>query len=439
MLLTIIKLVLRPLFRVFFSVEYHGLHNVPAQGAVILAGNHPSYLDPVLVLLPVERPIRFMAWDLLFKVPLLGQVMRALGAFPVDLRKGKGEAAYQQALRVLREGEALGIFPEGQRSEQGLMGELRTGVARLAIESAAPIVPITIGGAYRAWPKWKLLPKPAKLVVRFHEPLLLGAEERQTRGQDKAFHHEVMTRVATRINRSLRPALHEANQIEKWYAQPPSNIRTYEWAPLLAALVATLVSVRRELFALYAAHIWLPVALYYLYLAADLTFIKPCRTAKWLRNSMPVWLMLLWHFPLTTATALPPGERNLWLALTGLTAFFPFFYEDYFALQKFVRGLVVSYYFSLAWLLVWPHPLGTLTALLSFILIFYWHFRVIFYRGMVAVVAVVLASSVYLSVAPSWPLLAFGGLAFCVLAYLQTFATFAYDVRRAGMVSPPEE
>src|SRR5262245_9009580 len=138
MIFSIARLIIYPLFRVLFSVEHHGVENVPEEGAVIIAGNHPSYLDPVLVGLPIKRRIRFMAWDALFRIPLLGQVIRAMGAFPVDIRKGRGEAAYLQALRVLESGEALGIFPEGQRSEQAVMGDLRGGVARLAVETGAP-------------------------------------------------------------------------------------------------------------------------------------------------------------------------------------------------------------------------------------------------------------------------------------------------------------
>ena len=141
MLFSIIKFIARPLFRVLFSVEHHGVENVPEEGAVIIAGNHPSYLDPLLVGLPIRRTIRFMAWDALFKVPLLGQIIRAVGAFPVDIRKGRGEAAYREALRVLESGEALGVFPEGQRSDQAAMGDLRAGVSRLAIETGAPSGP----------------------------------------------------------------------------------------------------------------------------------------------------------------------------------------------------------------------------------------------------------------------------------------------------------
>src|SRR5262245_57537082 len=105
MLFSLIKLIAYPLFRVLFSVEHHGVENVPEDGAVIIAGNHPSYLDPLLVGLPINRTIRFMAWDALFKVPVLGQIIKAVGAFPVDIRKGRGEAAYREALGVLSRGD----------------------------------------------------------------------------------------------------------------------------------------------------------------------------------------------------------------------------------------------------------------------------------------------------------------------------------------------
>ena len=433
-MLQLFKNTLLALFRVIFTLEYHGLHNVPASGAVIVAGNHPSYLDPILVFLPLRRPLRFMAWDALFRIPLAGQVMRALGAFPVDLRKGKGEAAFQQALNVLNDNEALGIFPEGQRSDTGALGELKTGVARLAIATGASIVPVTIGGASRAWPKWKLLPKPAKLIVRFHEPLTLDAAEVAQRGEEKEFHHEVMQRLATRINRSLQPALHEAAQLERLYAQPPSNLRTYEWAPLLAALIGMFVSIKRGLWSDYGSQIWLPLAAYFFYLAADLLFFKPSRTAKWLRNSMPIWLIVAWHGWLTRATGLPWGENNWLLALSLVTTFFTFFYEDYYTLQKFVRGVVVSYYAALLLMVWWPHPLAVMTAVLGFALLFVWRHRLVAWRWTMTGLLLVFGSSLYLSIAPSASLLIYAALSFVVLAYLQAFASVAYDIRRAGIV-----
>ncbi len=435
MLFSLIKLIAYPLFRVLFSVEHQGVENVPADGAVIIAGNHPSYLDPLLVGLPIKRTIRFMAWDALFKVPVLGQIIKAIGAFPVDIRKGRGEAAFREALRVLEGGDALGIFPEGQRSDQAAMGDLRTGVARLAIETGAPIVPVTIGGASRAWPKWKLLPKSAKVVVRYHKPICLSEEERAAHRDNREFHQQVMQRVAASINRSLVPAIRGAGSLEKWYQQPPSHVRSYEWAPLIAALIATLVASRRGTLGTHWLGVALPVAAYYLYLVADLALTKPTRLAKYIRNSMPIWLILIWHYPLTSALVVPVGERNGWLAAATLAAFFPFFYEDYYSLQKFVRGIVASYYFSLAMQLGLPNGLGTLIAVLGFIAIFVFWYRVIYRWWIAAVLAGVIAASVWLSGAAGLTLPVYAALALFVNVYLQTFVSIAYDIRKAGNVS----
>lgn len=420
------------ILRVLFSVEYQGVENIPTSGPVIIAGNHPSYLDPVLIGLPVKRKIRFMAWDALFRVPVLGWIISALGAFPVDIRKGHGESAYRQALNILESGQALGIFPEGQRSEGGPMGDLRTGVARLAIETGAPIIPTTIGGAARAWPKYRLLPKPAKIIVRFHHPLQLDEEERRERAHDRNYHSGIMETVAHRINRSLGPSLRGAESIEKWYQEPPSNIRTYEWAPLIALVVALIVAFKRGTLAAHWPGIVLPPLGCYLYLIADLTVIRQARLSKWLRNSMPVWLILIWHLLLTAGLALDSGERNLMLVVTGLTVFFSFFYEDYFKLQKFVRGIVVGYYFSLLLMVGWPHPLGVFTGILSFIIIFaFWH-RVILRGWIAAVCATVMASGLWLTESATPRLLLYAGLAAAVNAYLSAFVSIAYDIRKAG-------
>ena len=423
------------LFRILFSVDYHGLENVPESGPVILAGNHPSYLDPALVGLPVKRTIKFMAWDALFKVPVLGHIIRALGAFPVDIRRGKGEAAYKEALRVLEGGEALGIFPEGQRSESGPMGDLRTGTARLAIETGAPIVPVTIGGAFRAWPKRRLLPKPASIVVRYHEPIHLNEAERSTRREDREFANEVMEQVAEKINRSLRPSLRGSEALERWYKRPPSHIRSYEWAPLIAAIVASVIAAASRNLNIYWINIWLPVAVYYLYLIADLSLINPSRIVKWLRNSMPVWLILIWHYWLAESISVHAGAMNWLLAGAVLVAFFPFFWEDYYTLQKFVRGLVVVYYFSLALLLNWPEPLGTFTAAICFIISFALWYRTIYYQAIIAVMLLSISVALWRMGTISRTLGVYVLLALASLVYLQTLIKVAYDIRKAGDVS----
>lgn len=433
-MLALLKLIGRPLFRILFAVEYHGLENVPASGPVILAANHPSYLDPILIILPLKRVIRYMAWDALFKVPGLGQMIRALGAFPVDIRRGKGDAAYREALRVLEDGEGLGIFPEGQRSEGGPMGELRSGVARLAIETGAAIVPITIGGASRAWPKHRLLPKPAKIVVRYHQPICVSQDERAAHRDDRSFQRQVIERMAASINRSLAPALRGAAHFEKWYAQPPSHIRSYEWAPLIAALVTTLVASLRHTLGQSWPSVWLPVVAYYIYLLADLTVIKPGREAKWLRNALPLGFILMWHTWLVRALVVPAGELNLLLAGAALAAFFPYFWEDYYTLQKFVRGVVTVYYFALALLLSWPHGLGVLIAVLGFITIFSIWQRTNFYRSTVAVMLAAIATAILLTRSFDPVLLVYVGLAVAAIAYLRTFVSAAYDIRKEGDV-----
>ncbi|HEV2663344.1 MAG TPA: lysophospholipid acyltransferase family protein [Blastocatellia bacterium] len=435
MLFSIARLIIYPLFRVLFSVEHHGVENVPEDGAVIIAGNHPSYLDPVLVALPIKRKIRFMAWDALFQVPLLGQVIKAVGAFPVDIRRGRGEAAYHEARRVLESGEALGVFPEGQRSDQAAMGDLRAGVARLAIETGAPIVPVTIGGAMRAWPKWKLLPRSAKIVVRYHEPIRLSEEERAANHDSREIQRQVTERVAMSVNRSLLPSIRGAESLERWYHQPPSHVRSYEWAPAIAMLIAIIVASRRGTLAARWLNVILPPTIYYAYLMADLTLIKPSRLAKWLRNSMPIWLILAWHYPLTTALILPAGDWNYLLVAATLAAFFPFFYEDYYSVQKFVRGVVVSYYFSLAISLALPHGLGTLVAVLGFIAIFVLWQEVIYRKLIAAIMLASVALAVGLSDELRAPLLVYAALSFATIAYLQTFVTIAYDIRKAGNVS----
>jgi 1-acyl-sn-glycerol-3-phosphate acyltransferase len=428
-----------PIFKILFAVEYYGLENVPKNGPVILAGNHPSYLDPVLVALPIKRVIRYMAWDALFKIPLLGWLIKSLGAFPVDITRGKGESAFREACKVLQNGDALGIFPEGQRSEQGPMGELRTGTARLAIETGAEIVPVTIGGASRAWPKWKLLPKPAKVIVRYHKPIRISEAERETHRSDKEFHQKIMREMAKHINRSLTPALRGDASYERWYKQPPSNIRIYEWVPLIAAMIATGITVFRKTFAGNAHHIWIPTVCYYLFLAADLQFIKPSRESKWLRNSMPIWLVVIWHKGLSVALSTPQGEKSLLLMAVAIAAFFVFFWEDYFTLQKFVRGLALVYYLSIAMLLQWPNALGLFVAVSFFIITFSLWYRTLYYGATIAVMTISLTVALLSTDEMSPVLLAYAALGAATIGYLQTFINAAYDIRKAGSISIKEK
>ncbi|MDF2657662.1 MAG: 1-acyl-sn-glycerol-3-phosphate acyltransferase [Paenibacillus sp.] len=146
------RFVCRVFFNTFFRLEVSGTENVPEQGAVILASNHISTLDPPLVGTPLKRVVRFMAKEELFKVPVLGTIIRNVGAFPVK-RGGVSKESIRHALQLLKEGGVMGIFPEGTRG--GGMG--KKGAASLALRSGAVVIPVGIIGNYKMFSKIKIV------------------------------------------------------------------------------------------------------------------------------------------------------------------------------------------------------------------------------------------------------------------------------------------
>lgn len=176
---------LRVLFRVIFRARTAGTANVPLHGALIVACNHISYVDPpALCFCP--RRISFMAKKELFAIPLLGPLIAALGAFPVD-RHGSARAAIARSLDVLREGGTIGIFPEGTRN---LSGEVRpqTGVALLASISGAPVLPACVLGGDRS-------ARLGKMKVVFGKPMALSRERKATRDDLAKFTTDVMNAI----------------------------------------------------------------------------------------------------------------------------------------------------------------------------------------------------------------------------------------------------
>ncbi len=134
--------------RIMFVVDVEGLHNVPSTGSVVLCSNHTSWWDPPLVARINSRPIHFMAKKEMFENRLVARLLRNANAFPVDRQKAD-VGAIKQALRVLRDGNVLGIFPEGTRTSS-LTGpsDMHAGAAMLALKADAPVVPLAIRGDY---------------------------------------------------------------------------------------------------------------------------------------------------------------------------------------------------------------------------------------------------------------------------------------------------
>lgn len=165
------------LFRLVWRPKVRGRQHLPRQGPVILASNHLSFIDSVVIPLVVPRRVRFLAKAEYFEGRgLRGRGMaaffRLVDAVPVR-REGQRDsmAALQAALEVLRDGVAFGIYPEGTRSRDGRIYRGRTGVGWLALESGAPVVPVALVGTDRMQPVGRRVPRIRPIEVRFGHPV----------------------------------------------------------------------------------------------------------------------------------------------------------------------------------------------------------------------------------------------------------------------------
>ncbi|MGH9967327.1 MAG: lysophospholipid acyltransferase family protein [Pyrinomonadaceae bacterium] len=172
--------VVRAILLACWKVRLTGLENIPLKDGVIIASNHQSYIDPFVISIPINRPLRFLAWNVALDWPLVGKIMKLLGAWPLQL-EGSDPAAIRRSLQWLRDGEAVVIFPEGGRGEpDGSMVTFKAGAVRIALEAGVPILPVTIRGANRVWPPGKRIPRPGEIEIVYHplfRPELLPDED----------------------------------------------------------------------------------------------------------------------------------------------------------------------------------------------------------------------------------------------------------------------
>jgi len=166
--LELIRPVVGGVSRLFWKIEFYGVENVPANGGLIIAANHQTYIDPFWLSLPIKRPTRYLAWSAAFRWPVIGKFLIWFGAWPLAL-EGSDPAAIRSSLQWLRNGGAVVIFPEGARSTAtGSLERFKAGAVRLALEAQVPILPVTIKGGNRVWPKGRRFPRPGKIVVTYH-------------------------------------------------------------------------------------------------------------------------------------------------------------------------------------------------------------------------------------------------------------------------------
>ncbi|MFX1353873.1 MAG: lysophospholipid acyltransferase family protein, partial [Promethearchaeota archaeon] len=162
-----VKLACRVLWN--FKAEYPMKNIFPEWGPVVLVSTHNSHLDPFFCGCAMHRRINWMSKLENFQTPIVRTLFTNLSAFKLD--RENPSLGWETAKNLLRQGEVVGIFPEGTRSVDGELGEFKTGAVRLAIEMDCPIVPMAVIGSHNALPKGKLVMKPTQVITRVGEPI----------------------------------------------------------------------------------------------------------------------------------------------------------------------------------------------------------------------------------------------------------------------------
>jgi len=178
-LLSAFRPAITALSRALWRITFRGGEHVPppSEGGLVIAANHQTYVDPFWIGSHVKRPTRFLAWNEAFKWPVAGRALELLGAWPLALERGN-PTAYRRSLQWLRSGGAVMIFPEGQRAfADGELARFKAGAVRLALEAGAAVLPVTIRGGQRVWPRDQRLPRLGRVEVVFHPVRRLAVPE----------------------------------------------------------------------------------------------------------------------------------------------------------------------------------------------------------------------------------------------------------------------
>lgn len=180
-----------------------GVERIPLRGPLIIAANHQTYFDPFFIMLPVHWRTHYMTWHKVFAIPVLSSLIRWFGAFPVNIDRSDKQA-FRRSLEILQAGDMLIVFPEGGRTPGGVVDPFKPGMARLALASGTPILPVTIQGGDRVWPPKQWLPRIGKIRVHYHpvipvEPLTMP-DKTEERARRIHLTHQVREVIASGMN-----------------------------------------------------------------------------------------------------------------------------------------------------------------------------------------------------------------------------------------------
>ncbi len=191
-----IQYALRFLFVVWLRYRAIGLRNIPAQGPGLLAINHQSFLDPLLVGLPLSRPVTYLARSTLFPVPLVGWVLRHTYVIPLD-QESPGTSTIRESVARLKAGWLVGVFPEGSRTETGRLGPMYPGFIALVRRQPVPVYPVGIAGAFESFPRGSAIIRPGTVRVVYGAPIPVEeVAELSRRGREEEFLAVLRERIA---------------------------------------------------------------------------------------------------------------------------------------------------------------------------------------------------------------------------------------------------
>ncbi|MGH1491455.1 MAG: lysophospholipid acyltransferase family protein [Acidimicrobiales bacterium] len=189
-----------PLRHRWLDVDYVGLENVPTHGPVVLAANHLAFIDSMLVMYSLDRPVTFLGKAEYLENPVARRLFPGIGMLPLDRSGRNSRVTLDRVGEILADGGIIGLHPEGTRSRDGLLSRGHRGVAQIALRAGAPIVPVALLGTGEAQPVGQLVPNfRSRVEVRFGAPIGLGrwANSRRSARARQELTEEVMDSIAS--------------------------------------------------------------------------------------------------------------------------------------------------------------------------------------------------------------------------------------------------
>ncbi|MEZ4414682.1 MAG: lysophospholipid acyltransferase family protein [Gemmatimonadota bacterium] len=211
----LMRYVLMPLLA---KVDVEGREHIPRQGPFFLIPNHQSVLDPLIVQALCRRTVFSMTKSTQFSSKLMRWLLPRIGAFPVRRYRIDAQAV-RTVLRLIEEGQGVGIYPEGERSWDGQLQPLRRGTIRVLLKAGVPIIPVGIAGSYDVWPRWSRRPRRCRVRLRYGEPIVFGPHA------DRRAREAALPAARKRLEAALRELVDETSGAREGEERVPERAR----------------------------------------------------------------------------------------------------------------------------------------------------------------------------------------------------------------------